>query len=558
MKNQLLIISAFITIFFSCSKQKKYKITDIQPEISTDNQKAITLYEEAEALRINGKLSSSVDRYISAIEEEPNYILALLKLIDIAPNVADKKELINNFRDSLNIIVKNGTAYEKIVYRIDSLRRYANNDSLSRVLKYKLMDSLVSRFPKSVDAHLFNARIYVNQNNDWWGNEREKKLKSLEKAIELDPSRYESRLNFFRTKYSFGRFGISILRSDPAYFDSFEDEKDNIIKLDPENPVVYRLIGNLYNDSYDFQNKTLIEKSNEFYDKALELFGNSVESNEILLNKSRAYFRLKDNEKGLATLQKKIESSETDLELVESYFNLVSGYIHVGDYLAAINQINDLYGSLQGFGFSEDLILKTKLGLSSYKTLIFAHINQVDRSKAAFEEFETNAVNLRKYFELPETWKPSKMSEEKRIEIEKKVNKIIANAGSEIYTIRWNGFNMWNFLWDRVWINILNGDFDLADQFQDDFEETFGCCRQEHWDGMLAVMRGESKKGEEMMDNAGYSGFPYIQFIRAQAKMDLGKMEEAKSLLDSVKQSRPLDFFNDFIIKKAETLSNSL
>ena len=558
MKNQLLIIAAFITIFFSCSKKEKNEITDIQPEISTDNQKAISLYEEAEALRINGKLSSSVNKYISAIEEEPNYILALLRLVDVAPNVADKKELINKFRDSLNIAVKKGTDYEKIIYRIDSLRRYANNDSISRVLKYKLMDSLVSRFPKSVDAHLFNAKIFFNANNKWVGNEREKKLKSLEKAIELDPSRYESRLNFFRTKYSFGRFGISILRSNPAYFDSFEDEKDNIIKLDPENPVVYRLIGNLYNDSYDFQNKTLIEKSNEFYDKALVLFGNSTESNEILLNKSRAYFRLKDNEKGLATLQEKIESSETDLELVESYFNLVSGYIHVGDYLAAINQINDLYGSLQGFGFSEDLILKTKLGLSSYKTLIFAHINQVDRSKAAFEEFETNAVNLRKHFELPETWKPSKMNEESRIEIEKKVSKIIANAGSEINTIRWNGFNMWNFLWDRVWINILNGDFDLADKFQDDFEETFGCCRQEHWDGMLAVMRGESKKGEEMMDNAGYSGFPYIQFLRAQAKMDLGKMEEAKSLLDSVKQSRPLDFFNDFIIKKAETLSNSL
>ena len=557
MKNHLLIILAFVTTFFSCSKHEKYEINDIQPEISTDNQKAITFYEEAEAFRINGKLSSSVDKYISAIEEEPNYILALLKLVDITPNVADKKELINNFRDSLNIAVKKGTAYEKIIYRIDSLNRYAYWDSLSRVLKYKLMDSLVSRFPKSVDAHLFNAKIYANQIN-WIGNDREKKLKSLEKAIELDPSRYESRLNLFRTKYSFARFGVSILRSDPTYFDSFEDEKDDIIKLNPKNPAVYRLTGNLYNDSYDFQNKTLIEKSNEFYDKALELFGNSTEFNEILLNKSRAYFRLKDNEKGLATLQEKIESSETDLELVESYFNLVSGYIHVGDYLAAINQINDLYGSLQGFGFSEDLILKTKLGLSNYKTLIFAHINQVDRSKAAFEEFETNAINLRKHFELPETWKPSKMSEESRIEIEKKVNKIIANAGSEIYTIRWYGFNMWNFLWDRVWINILNGDFDLADKFQDDFEETFGCCRQEHWDGMLAVMRGESKKGEEMMENAGVSGFPYIQFIRAQAKMDLGKMEEAKSLLDSVKQSKPLDFYNDFIIKKAETLSNSL
>lgn len=557
MKNHLLIISAFIMIFFSCSKQEKYKITDIQPDISTDNQKAITFYEEAEALRINGKLSSSVDKYISAIEEDPNYILALLRLVEMAPNIAEKKGLIKKFRNSLNRTVKNGTEYEKIIYGIDSLRRYANNDSLSRVLRYKLMDSLVSRFPKSVDAHLFNARIYANENNVWLGNAREKKLKSLEKAIELDPSRYESRLNFFRTKYSYVRFGISILRSDPAYFNSFENEKDDIIKLNPENPVVYRLIGDLYNNSYDFQNKTLIEKSNEFYDKALELFGNSTESNEILLNKSRAYFRLKDNKKGLATLQKKIESSKTDIELVESYFNLISGYIHLGDYLAAVNQISDIYGSLQGFGFSEDLILKTKLGLSSYKTLIFAHINQVDRSKAAFKEFETNAINLRKHFELPETWKPSKMSEENKIEIDKKVNRIFADAGEEIWTIRWEGFNMWNFLWDRVWIHILNGDFDLADQFQDDFEETFGCCRQEHWDGMLAVMRGESKKGEEMMDNAGYSSYPYIQFIRAQAKIDLGKMEEAKSLLDSVKQSRPLDFFNDFVIKKAETLSNS-
>tara|TARA_B100001057_G_scaffold19085_1_gene17635 strand:- start:1910 stop:3589 length:1680 start_codon:yes stop_codon:yes gene_type:complete len=553
----ILIIASFI-IYNSCSSGNEKKIVlDIKPPVTAkDAKNAFNLLEQASnERRYNNDNTKSVRGYISLIEKEPNFVPAYLDffrwVFDEEVYIDDKEIIASKYQVILDSIIKNGTEYEKLIYKADSIHR--NNpfgDSLSWVKKHEITRKLVMKFPNSADAFFIKSRYHPNNNTFLDGRQRDKRLDAVKRALELKPNSFRENFVDFIETYSasgggFGTPFTSRIKNDPQLFKSFEDDAKSLINKFPDVGRVYRVIGVRYLGAYDYENNYFIDQAIYYLDKYIELLGESDELSEALYYKARAYMLIGDYKKAKFTLLDNIEKATIDYRIITSYFHLILFYTNIGDYVSAIKQIDDFEGSLQGFGFSDENILQCKVGLSNYRTIIYAHLNQPERSKKAFLDFESNAKNLSTFYNI----NPNNQKETTRL--------INVKGGFDQF-IRWYRFRTNEMEFDRRWITILNADFNKGRALIDDYEKSSGGGNNDFLKGMILVLSGESKKAEELLDEISIKSLPYAQYFRAQAKIDLGKTEEAKILLDSIVKSTPINFMNDLVMGRARSILNSL
>ena len=76
-----------------------------------------------------------------------------------------------------------------------------------------------------------------------------------------------------------------------------------------------------------------------------------------------------------------------------------------------------------------------------------------------------------------------------------------------------------------------------------------------HWIGLLKVMQGETENALEILNPIR---FGYFQYFKAQAQLNLGEKEKATQLLDSVRRLPNGNFYNNFIIKRADDLLKNI
>ena len=241
-------------------------------------------------------------------------------------------------------------------------------------------------------------------------------------------------------------------------------------------------------------------------------------------------------------MKQSIESSKSLKQRIETTFELFISYISGGDYLEAIKEIDKFDKYLDeglfdsnGIEISQKMWLKCKVGLNLYKSLIYAHANQSERAKISLNEYKGYA--------------------KKTIEF----NQINTNQDFQKYysqdddlsqaRVRWKTIHPNNILYFESWISVLIGDdkrsVDLINNQSDN----------SMWSGIYTVIKGDFNKGLEILtEHNSY----YSQYFKAQALIGLGKIEDAKIILDNLRYIPYLNFDTSWTKNRAARLYETL
>ena len=134
----------------------------------------------------------------------------------------------------------------------------------------------------------------------------------------------------------------------------------------------------------------------------------------------------------------------------------------------------------------------------------------------------------------------------------KNLNQVVGNIQG--HRIRWKELTTQRQLNNEIWVNILIGNYGKAENLITKHGEIYGSTPN-GWIGVLNVMKGNSEKAYNILKSGN---FAYFQYFKAQALISLGEKDMAKSVLDSVRQTSGMNFFNNFIIKRAAKLYQTL
>ena len=522
-KSQIYFSALLMGIFLSCSENTNQKEEDLNDsphiEISSKNPKAIDFFRKAEEFKFNQEYREAKESYLSALRLDPNMIMSLLEINE------SNGLLLSAYRKKAAKNIVNGNEYEKIYIAWDTL---PNNNS-GREKKQELSAKIIELYPDKVDGYMMMALSYPSSNNE--------SINFLEKVLEIDPNNLKANYQIIRNKFG-GSNRAYQLKNDKSFFDLFDSMAQSLINKFPKSLRIQNTLANYYRNSYDFNDETRIEMAKKLYDNCMEIVNSNGSSSKINLLTSIAKLNLQmgKTDEAFKILRTAIDLSEQNGQKIISYYRVFLAYIYNGDYLNSIKEINKFEEKINDYGFNEEEILKCKVGLNNYKSIIYAHANQKEKALQSLDIYKNASNELIKFYNF-------------KSNIHNQINAI---TGASI--LRWKEASPRAQLWHEIWVNILVGEHKKAELLQDEFEKTFG-DRQVHWDGILNVLQGNTQKGFEILKPMK---FPYMQYFKSQALISLGEKEKAKAVLDSVRQLPEGSIYNNLIVKRSSDLYKSL
>lgn len=526
-KSQIYFSALLMGIFLSCSENTNQKEEDLNDsphiEISSNNPKAIEFFRKGEEQRLNSEIRESKESFLSALRLDPNMIMALIEIPE------SNLVLRSQYRKKAAKNIVNANDFEKIYFAWDTL---PNNNS-GREKRQELSKKVIELYPDKIDGYLMLGLSY----NPYNEKESIDGIKSFEKVLEIHPDNVIA--NFQIIRYNFGGTQNALkLKNDDDFFKSFDMLAKSTIDKLPNSLRANLYIGNIYRNSYNFDDEYRIEMAKKLYDNCLEivnLTGSSAKIN-VIYQLARLNLQMGKIEEALVMYRSAIDLAEGNMQKILANFRMFLAYLYIGDYFSAIKEINNFEKGLGNTGFTEEEILKCQVGLNNYKSIIFAHANQKQKALQSLETYKDFSNQLVAFYGLKEN-------------IHSQLN---SYPGSSI--LRWKAASPRSQLWNEIWVNILVGEHKKAELFQNKFENTFG-DRQIHWDGILNVLQGNTEKGYSILRPMT---FGYMQYFKSQALISLGEKEKAKKVLDSVRQLPEGNIFSNLVVKRSSDLYKSL
>lgn len=504
--------------------------------VSSTNKEAIEFYRNAMDNLFKEEYIEARTNFNSALKLDPNFILANLFINepDLELKEKYKKRAFNN--------ISKANPYEVFELKSDSLINtkgwWQSFDE-----RNELINDLEKFYSNIAEFHNLKARVIGNK---YRAASATKSIEFFERAIKINPSYYEPYNNLMEYKY-IRQNEILKLKMDENFYSNFDKELDIIVKKFPNNTEILSTAAKLYSNSYNASDNKRLEKAVKLIEKAIEVSKRDTRSNLNIYYRtlSGIYSNGGNIKESNEVIKFALDSAEDDQQLIDTYFDLFSIHIYNGNFLNAVKSIDEFESAIGGFGFSREKILKCKVGLNFYKSVIYAHANQFTRTKESINNYLAASSDLMAFFKL----------DENDPDLNRKINSLPGND-------EWKG-NMWRTMqpgWSEdnvIWLNTIIGDHSYATKIHARKQERTG--NRALWiDGISEVLKGNVQNGYDIFkDNNVF--LAYHQYFMAQAALNLGKKDEAKLILEKIMVMPPLEnFFNDFVIVRSRKLLETL
>lgn len=524
MKNYFYIIIA-ISLFISCTTEPKPD-SDIYVGLSSENKTAVDFFRMAEDHRVNFEQLEAKEDYLAALRLDPNMVVALTEINE--QNFQIKKNYIKKAISNLN----RSNEFERLYFEWDTLA----NQGKQREKKLELAKKIIELYPQKIDGYIMKGQSY----NTWAIPHEKDCVSSFNQALEIDPMNVKASLGQFNCKYN-GSARTVLLKLDLNFYNKFEEDANAILSKFPNSFPINLNIANKYRDSYNFIDQERLEKAKKLYEKSIQIADKRGSSSKILAIKNIARLNLDvgDLEKSIEFYKTAVKMSENKTQFMTSNFDVFMAHIFQNDFLGAIRAIEEFNKDIDSYNFTKEEKLKCLVGLEYYKSLIYGHANQKDRALESLENYKFHSNNLMDFYGFDKN--------------QKNLNQVVGNIQGPD-RIRWKELTTQRQLNNEIWVNILIGNYGKAENLITKHGEIYGSTPN-GWIGILNVMKGNSEKAYNILKSGN---FAYFQYFKAQALISLGEKDMAKSVLDSVRQTSGMNFFNNFIIKRAAKLYQTL
>tara|TARA_B100001093_G_scaffold459268_1_gene472268 strand:- start:3055 stop:4671 length:1617 start_codon:yes stop_codon:yes gene_type:complete len=536
---QYFIVAILLVFFISCSEEKE---KSVGLPISSTNTDAISFFNKAQIHDQNFEFNEAKDDYRSAIEIDPNFILAHINLLRQGNSNTNWIDLSNKNIDIIESLISNGTEYEKTLFEMYKIP-FKRNDSAVFNKRLRLGQKLINLYPNIDNPLIILAKqipnyISTSLNKDW----RNLRKESLLRALEINPNNIVASEELFYFKYG-GTLNSLRFRSDKNFYDLFDSDAQELISRFPNSPRVLRRVGNIYRNSYDYIDVTRYEKSLKIFDKLIPILLSRESSfiNDVLKSKADLLINIDRKDDCYNVMKLSIDSSKSLITKIESTFELFISYISGGDYLKAIKDINKFDQTLDeglydfnGEEISQKLWLKCKVSLNLYKALIYAHANQSERAEISLSEYKGYAKKIIQF---------------NQIKTDEDFEKYYSENDLSASRVRWKTIHPQAISNYETWISVLIGDDKKTKDLINDLPDN------SVWEGINTVIKGDFNKGLEILSN--HDGF-YSQYFRAQALIGEGKINDAKDILNNLRYIPYQNFDTSWTKNRAARLYDTL
>ena len=180
MKQHFLLFSIFVIIFNGCSK---VEVVDLP--ITTSSPKALAYYKACYVILQVGDAPETRALLDSALSIDPNFVMAL-ELYESEDPILKRKH-----RELAKKNVVNASEAEK---KMISIRESYRNEDMDKALESAKW--LVENHPESHESFVWLGQVQSDR------YELKEAIKTLKKAIELNPDSYRCLFSFNGTPYS--------------------------------------------------------------------------------------------------------------------------------------------------------------------------------------------------------------------------------------------------------------------------------------------------------------------------------------------------------------------
>ena len=523
MKN-IIFVLLLIIISSSCNDGvDSDKVSEY--ELSTKNEKAVELFRSAELKVQRGDTSGAKIDYESALRIDPDFIMVLLRINET--NIVKKdrylKRAIENFDKA--------TESEKIFLSLSS----SNNPDE----RLALLKKLVELNPNSSDANWRLSSFYRNQ------GDQISFRKYLDKALAIDPNNWLANRTKFGINYpGFGDPGQAKTDANfyqfPDSIKQLEQDISKMIQLDTLNAAVYRKFGDLYRTS------SFLDKAKYYYLKGVEVcdYGSNSFRSELLHVTGNATFLLGQVKESLYYYNESVDIEFDPYPKMKRIFQLATVFLFDQNHKKAIEVLDNFEKGVKNFGFNDSEITQALVSINYYKAFFYANMGNKIKSYQAWDSFVRHADNV--LDEIPDfdqsfiTKRNASMGLNSGLNDQ--LNKILPNIRSI----------------DYLELLILNGDYKKA---ADKMNNTDLSDRVTNSLNLLRYnLSGQHQKAANLNDKQiiNNSFGLYYRFYLSKSLLELGRLEEAKPIIEQISNNRFFGWKLGLVKKQAQEILKNL
>ena len=472
MKKSVTIFSILLILISACSKKEVVELP-----ITTSDPKALDYYKKAILSREVGDGPEKRALLDSALSIDPNFAMAL-ELYESQDPIIQREH-----QELAKTSVSNASEAEK---KMISIRESYRSEDMDKALESAKW--LVENHKDSYESFVLLGQVQSDR------YELDEAIKTLKKAIELNPNSYRAYSLLMGHHISAGT--QVMLPQEKRDVDLGMKYGDELIRIRGDHGLPYHLKANCYRQLGEFE-------------KAKPLYEKSIENRKGLSSEGTAYIVSAHNYMFSGDLETARKSYEKAIEINKEKANewfflnlyLTYSYIFDNDYIGAIDRLLVVESQLERKGFDKVTLLQVKSQTSWHKMICYAH-NQMEED--AYESLSNIIKNNKKRAKL--------LNDD--------------NVFREIKS---------NEQFQTAWVNILFGKYDLARknlkqlrEIQEEIKDPTALYGFYGLSGMADLMEGN-------YDNAtinflkGNENNIYFNYFKALALRAAGKEKQAEN-----------------------------
>ena len=350
----LLTALATIAVFAGCDPPEEGTVSTEaaaaveEIPVTTTSEEALALFTEGQHALDMGRFQDADALFKQAAESDTLFTYAYINLMNTAASA-------DEFMRNLEAAEANmGAASEGEQLLVKFNRTFVDVDVGQR---RALAEQLVEAYRASPRAWLTLAGVQAGL------QEIEAARTSMNKALELDQNFAPTHINL----------GVSYLFNEPKDFAKAEEHMQRVVELEPNEANAHVNLGDAY------RAQQLLEKARDAYGKGAEVDPSSALA---LSKKGHADSFLGNYDEARTDFDQAVEVAR---DQVKASYAAFKAYVHAyaGDAEAAVEELGQLYGSIEEMDIPEDQLLGAKITVLTDQAMIAMHHGRFDVAEEA-------------------------------------------------------------------------------------------------------------------------------------------------------------------------------
>ena len=342
--------------FSACSKTPVVELP-----ITTSSPKALEFYKKAMLSEQVGDGFEKRQYLDSALALDLNFVMALEMYGSQDPiKLREQREMAKSLQNTV-------TDAEQLMLNIRNAYRDGNMDHALENAK-----KLVENYSDAYESYVWLGRVQSDR------HELDEAMKSLKKAIELNPDCYQA--NNILMGHHIAAGSQVMLPEEKRDVELGMKYGDELIRIRGDHGYPYHFKANVYRQLGEF------EKAKPLYEKSIQKRkGLSSEATAYLVSGHNFMFG-GDLKIARERYKKAIDLSKTSQTWFNLNFYLLVSYMFDNDYIGAIEHIDKIEHALQSKGFDEVSLLGRKATIHWQKMVCYAHNQMEEDAYNALEQ----------------------------------------------------------------------------------------------------------------------------------------------------------------------------